>query len=68
MAKAKHWEIPVTFKVHGGTGEDAHHLVEQLVQRAMSDADKKAGLVLVRVHRPARLRGPSDTCVLCKEE
>jgi len=67
MAKEKHWEVPTTFKVHGGRGEDAHHLVEQLVQRLMAEADKKAGLVLVRVHRPSRLRGPSDTCELCKE-
>jgi hypothetical protein len=67
MAKEKHWEVPTTFKVHGGSGEDAHHLVEQMVQRMLTEADKKAGLVMIRVHRPSRLRGPSDACALCKE-
>ena len=66
MAKQKHWEVPTTFKVHGGRGEEAHHLVEGLVERLLKEADESGGLVNVTVHRPRQLRGPADTCARCK--
>ena len=67
MTKQPHWAVPATFKVHGGRGEEAHHLVERLVQQLLKEADESAGLVLITVHRPKRLRGGlADTCELCK--
>ena len=68
MAAPKHWEVPTTFKVHGGKGEDAQRLVQGMEERMLTEADPSAGLVMVRVHRPGRLRGPSDKCALCKDE
>jgi hypothetical protein len=67
MAKQPHWSVPVTFKVHGGRGEDAQQNIETLVQRLMKEADPEVGLVLGTVHRPARVRGAiADSCERCK--
>lgn len=67
MAKQKHWGVPATFKVHGERAADAQQLVEGLVQQLLSQSDR-AGLVLITVHRPLRMRGPADTCAECKGE
>jgi hypothetical protein len=67
MAKQKHWSVPTTFKVHAEKGEDAHVLIEELVQRLLNKASDSAGVTMITVHRPARLRGPADTCAKCKE-
>ena len=68
MAKQKHWAIPVTFKVHSERGADAQQFIEELVQRLTDKSGVNAELVMTRVHRPARMRGPADTCEKCKAE
>jgi hypothetical protein len=68
MAKQKHWAVPVTFKVHSERGGDAQQFIEELVQRLPNKAGESAELVMSRVHRPARMRGPADTCEKCKAE
>jgi len=68
MAKQKHWAVPVTFKVHAERGGDAQHLIEELAQRLTNKSSEGAGVVMIRVHRPERMRGPSDTCEKCKAE
>jgi len=68
MAKQKHWAVPVTFKVHSERGGDAQQFIEGLVQRFTDEAVGNAELVMSRVHRPARMRGPADTCEKCKAE
>ena len=68
MAKQKHWAVPTTFSVHAERAGDAQQLVDELVQRLLNKAGESAGVVNIRVHRPARLRGPSDTCAKCKTE
>jgi len=66
MAKQKHWAVPTTFSVHAEKAADAQVLIEELVQRLLNKSSESAGVVMIRVHRPARLRGPSDTCAKCK--
>jgi hypothetical protein len=66
MAKQKHWKVPTSFKVHGERAGDAHQLVEGLVQQLLKQSGESAGLLLITVHRPERLRGPADTCATCK--
>lgn len=66
MAKQKHWEVPTAFRVHGENAGEAQQLVEKLVQRFLDTASEKAGLLVVTVHRPKRLRGPADNCPECK--
>jgi hypothetical protein len=66
MTKQKHWAVSTTFKVHGERAADAHHLVEELVQRLLDKSGENAGLVVITVHRPERLRGPGDTFAKCK--
>ena len=66
MAKQKHWAVPTTFKVHAEKGEDAHRLIEELVQRLLNKSGDSAGVTMITVHRPERLRGPADTCAKCK--
>jgi hypothetical protein len=67
MAKQKHWSVPTTFKVHAERGEDANQLVKDLVERLLNKSGDSAGVTMITVHRPERLRGPSDTCAKCKE-
>ena len=68
MAKAKHWAVPVTFKVHTERAGDAQALIEELVQKLATKVSESAGLVMIRVHRPERIRGPADTCDKCKAD
>ena len=68
MAKEKHWAVATTFKVHMERAGDAQKLVEELVQKLATKASENAGLVMIRVHRPERMRGPADTCDKCKAE
>ena len=68
MAKQKHWAVPVTFKVHAERAGDGQQLIEELVQRLVTRSSENAGLVMIRVHRPERMRGPADTCEKCKQE
>jgi hypothetical protein len=65
MAKQKHWAVPVTFKVHTERAGEAQELIEELVQKLATKASESAGLVMIRVHRPERMRGPADTCEKC---
>lgn len=66
MAKQKHWAVPTTFSVHAERAGDAQVLVEELVQRLLNKSGESAGVVMIRVHRPERLRGPADTCAKCQ--
>jgi hypothetical protein len=66
MAKQKHWMVPTSVKVHAERGEDAHQLVKDLVERLLNKSGESAGVTMITVHRPERLRGPADTCVKCK--
>lgn len=66
MAKQKHWKVPAAFKVHAERAGDAQQLVEELVQGLLNKAGQSTGLVMIRVHRPERLRGQADTCPACK--
>lgn len=66
MAKQKHWAVPVTFKVHAERAGDAQQLIEALVQRLTNQSTESAELLMTRVHRPERMRGPADTCEKCK--
>lgn len=66
MAKRKHWEVPTAFRVHGESAGDAQQLVEKLVQRLLDASGERAGLLVITVHRPKRLRGPADNCPECK--
>jgi hypothetical protein len=66
MAKQKHWAVATTFKVHAEKAGDAQQLIEELVQRLVTKSSESAGLVMIRVHRPERMRGPADTCETCK--
>jgi hypothetical protein len=68
MAKQKHWAVPVTFKVHSERAGEAQHLIEELVQKLSNKSSDDAELVMTRVHRPERMRGPADTCEKCKAE
>ena len=68
MAKQKHWAVPVTFKVHSERAGEAQELVEGLVQRLTNKSSEGAELVMTRVHRPERMRGPADTCEKCRAE
>jgi len=66
MAKQKHWAVPTTFSVHAEKAADAQVLIEDLVQRLLKKSADSAGVLNIRVHRPARLRGPADTCEKCR--
>jgi hypothetical protein len=66
MAKQKHWGVQASFKVHAERAADAQQLVDDLVQDLPNKTGEGAEVVMVRVHRPERLRGPSDTCAKCK--
>jgi hypothetical protein len=66
MAKQKHWAVPVTFKVHSERAGEAQALIEDLVQKLTNKSSGSADLVMTRVHRPERMRGPADTCEKCK--
>lgn len=66
MAKRKHWEVPTAFRVHGESAGEAQQLVEKLVERFLDATSERAGLLVITVHRPKRLRGPADTCPECK--
>jgi hypothetical protein len=67
MAKQKHWSVPTSFKVHAERAGEAQQLVEELVQGLLTKTGKSAGLVMIRVHRPERLRAQADTCEACRE-
>jgi hypothetical protein len=66
MAKQKHWAVPVTFKLHAERAGEAQALIEDLVQRLGKKSSEGAELLMSRVHRPERMRGPADTCDKCK--
>lgn len=66
MAKQKHWKVSTSFKVHAERAGDAQNLIEELVQGLLNKSGESAGLLMIRVHRPERLRGPADTCATCK--
>jgi hypothetical protein len=66
MAKQKHWAVAATFKVHAERAGDAQQLIEELVQRLLTKSTESAGLVMIRVHRPERMRGQADICAKCK--
>jgi hypothetical protein len=36
------------------------------VQRLLNKSGDSAGVTMITVHRPERLRGPADTCAKCK--
>ena len=56
--------IPMT----NDADDTTQKLVEELVQKLATKASENAGLVMIRVHRPERMRGPADTCDKCKAE